>query len=250
MPLDDARVGFFDAYPRFQETSQTGPHLNRLNKRHQAIFETLPGLVKGLRVLDIASHDGRWSFAALKAGAASVVGVEPREHLVAHANETLAHYGCPPESYRFEQADIFDYLQASAEPFDAVLCLGFFYHTYRHPELMAQISRRRPRVLVIDSAVLPEPGPRCEVRLDRADQEYDAAQELSTWKGLTFAALPTADLLKMFIDHYGFSWVAADWRAIIDADGNREMVEPYDRGSRITLICHRRPEVSDGADAR
>ena len=75
-------MGFFNVYSRFLETSQTGASLNRLNRRHEAIFGSFPEIYVGARVLDIASHDGRWSFAALKAGAAHVIGVEPREHLI------------------------------------------------------------------------------------------------------------------------------------------------------------------------
>src|SRR5262249_22037325 len=85
--------GFFDESPRFYETSETSTHPGRLNLRHQAMFGDNLDVFEGARVLDIASHDGRWSFAALKAGAASVVGIEGRPELVANANETFEQYG-------------------------------------------------------------------------------------------------------------------------------------------------------------
>ena len=68
----------FDEFPRFYETSETFAYPNRLNLRHEAIFGENKEVFEGQRVLDIASHDGRWSFAALKAGATSVVGIEGR----------------------------------------------------------------------------------------------------------------------------------------------------------------------------
>jgi len=43
----------------------------------------------GARVLDIASHDGRWSLAALESGAAHVIGVAPRAEVGANGRETL-----------------------------------------------------------------------------------------------------------------------------------------------------------------
>ena len=56
---------FFDAYPRFYETSKTSASRGRLNLRYEAIFGENADVFRGARVLDIASHDGRWSLAAL-----------------------------------------------------------------------------------------------------------------------------------------------------------------------------------------
>ena len=70
---------FFDAFPRFYETSQTGDPRERINLRYEAIFAHNADVFQGARVLDIASHDGRWSLAALRTGAAEVIGIEARE---------------------------------------------------------------------------------------------------------------------------------------------------------------------------
>ena len=58
-------AGFFDQYPRFYDTSETFAYPSRLNLRHEAIFAENTDIFEGRRVLDIASHGGRWSFAAL-----------------------------------------------------------------------------------------------------------------------------------------------------------------------------------------
>jgi hypothetical protein len=60
--------GFFDQFPRFYESSETATHPGRLNLRHQAMIGDNLDIFEGAKVLDIASHDGRWSFAALQAG--------------------------------------------------------------------------------------------------------------------------------------------------------------------------------------
>ena len=111
-------MAFFDSYPRFFETSRTGAWANRLNKRHKAIFETIPTLFETKRVLDIASHDGRWSLAALQAGASDVVWIEARAHLIDNANENLRHYQCDSKRFRFIQDDIFHWLRNTDECFD------------------------------------------------------------------------------------------------------------------------------------
>src|SRR5215217_6564807 len=93
---------FFEDYPRFYSTGDAGIQSKpRLNVRYEAIFGENKDLFQGARVLDIASHDGRWSMAALACGAKSVVGIEARTDLVDHAVANLQHYGQDPGSFRF-----------------------------------------------------------------------------------------------------------------------------------------------------
>ena len=231
-------MGFFDSYPRFFETSNTGASPNRLNKRHEAIFETVPDLFVGTRVLDIASHDGRWSFAALKAGASDVVGVEPRAHLVNNANQTMQFYECDKRRFRFIQNDIFNWLQKAGERFDAVLCLGFFYHTYRHAEIMSLIKTCRPKVLVLDTVVHKAEGMLCLVGRELVAEEAHAMAEESSYQGMTYVAHPTLALVKDYLTNYGFSFIEVDWRSLIKSDDNTNCVEDYANGQRVTLICH------------
>lgn len=228
-------MGFFDDYDAFMETSKTGANANRLNKRHQAIFQTNPGIFEGARVLDIASHDGRWSFAALKSGAKHVTGVEPRQHLVQNASSTFKEYGIPDSSYTFERSDIFDYLRRSESPFDIVLCLGFLYHTYRHPELFSLIKRAAPMHLIIDSAVAKANSLVCVVRKDMADKEFEAAENETTFRGATYVATPSLTLVRDMLAHYEFEIQEVDWTSLVGSDvfGIRD----YAEGRRATLIC-------------
>ena len=76
-----ARGGFFADYPRFFETSVTDTRGRRMEYRHAALIAANRERIAGLRVLDLASHDGRWSFAALQAGATRVTGIEARPEL-------------------------------------------------------------------------------------------------------------------------------------------------------------------------
>ena len=65
---DDPR-GWFARYPRFLSSSRTDVRGRRMAYRHRALIERHASILDGARVLDLASHDGRWSFAALQAGA-------------------------------------------------------------------------------------------------------------------------------------------------------------------------------------
>jgi hypothetical protein len=61
-------MGFFDFLgdnPRYADSSLA---LNRLNQRHRFIVEAYADEIAGARVLDLACHDGRWSYALAAAG--------------------------------------------------------------------------------------------------------------------------------------------------------------------------------------
>lgn len=230
---------FFDNYPRFYETSKTGPVPNRLNKRYRAIFSSDPSIFGGARVLDISSHDGRWSFAALKTGASHVTGIEPREHLVQNSNETLTSLGYRRDrDFNFIQGDVFEVLETS-QRFDVVLCLGFFYHTYRHPELLKLINDCQPKAVIVDSQALKMEGKFCAVRADEIHNEHEAFAEYTSHKGRTFVAMPTVDLLKFFFELYDFSCEFVDWPKLL-ADGQTLGVKDYAEGQRVTMICRRK----------
>ena len=59
---------FAEDYPRFMEVSELVPRPERMNERYEALFAGNRDVFDGARVLDLASHDGRYSFAALKPG--------------------------------------------------------------------------------------------------------------------------------------------------------------------------------------
>lgn len=81
----DRKTGFFDRFPEFYDSGNATPADSiraRLNARYEAIIENNLRLIRGKRILDLGSHDGSWSFAAIEAGANHVLGVEPRPELV------------------------------------------------------------------------------------------------------------------------------------------------------------------------
>ena len=132
---------FFERHDRFFETSDVGTRLPdgtrspRLRYRHEAIIERNRALFPAARVLDLASHDGRWSLAALDAGASFVLGIEGRKHFVVASNENFAAYDVASNRYSFLQGDLPSAMTTLVPgSFEVILCLGFFYHTVRHYE--------------------------------------------------------------------------------------------------------------------
>jgi SAM-dependent methyltransferase len=229
--------GFFDDYPRFFETSETSPSRSRLNLRHRAIFEGRSDAFAGARVLDIASHDGRWSFAALQAGAAHVTGVEPRPDLVESAGETLASYGVATDRYRMICGDVFDVLGDEPLDVDVVLCLGFLYHTSRYTELLHGIAGLRPRHVVVDSQVSPRrTKPVVVLRLDRDERQREAYGDPFCPPGVTVVGDPSVPAIELLLDTYGFQVAdRVDWKRLAPAGAGG--IGDYLQGRRVTLHC-------------
>ena len=138
----------------FLRTSNTAAHPSRLNWRAEIILSRNQKAIKDKRILDLASHDGRFSWACLELGASHVTGVEGRRQLVESATENLIGLGYKPDNFTFIQGDIFDYLQEiETKEFDTVLCLGVFYHTVRQNELLNQMKRIQPAYFMLDTYV-------------------------------------------------------------------------------------------------
>jgi len=226
---------FFDDYPRFTQTSQTAADQTRLNLRHKAIIEANSDALTGARVLDIASHDGRWSFAALKAGAKHVTGVEAREHLVAHARSTFTEYGADAATYDLVRADVFRYLTQPPKV-DVVLCLGFLYHTLRYPELFHGIRATGARHLVVDTMVTKSKAAVIDVIADRTHVEANAVADEFSAGRKALAGFPSAAALDTMLGTYGYKLESRfDWDTIVPERPRRGAVRDYANGRRITV---------------
>jgi Methyltransferase domain len=239
-PVGSARARmFFDDFPRFYETSDTGADRGRLNLRYEAIFGDREETLQGARVIDIASHDGRWSFAALKTGAAEVVGIEAREELVRVARENVAHYGVDDSRLRFVAGDVFARLGQSVVEADVVLCLGYLYHTLRYNELMLRIRATNPRFLVIDTVVLPRrKRPFVKLRLDRNEPQRNAVADSYSYGDATVVGWPSLPALELLLGAYGFAVESyADWGSLLRDNPGLEDVSDYAQARRVTAWC-------------
>jgi len=145
---------FFDSFPEFYNSSNTVPFPNRLNNRYLALIESNKKIISNSSILDIASHDGRWSFAALKNGASNVIGIEAKENLVKNSRKNMGLYQIPKEKYHFITGDIFNEIQKiQPKTIDVVFCFGIFYHIMNHMLLLSEIKKLQPKYLLLDTVV-------------------------------------------------------------------------------------------------
>lgn len=231
---------FFEQFPRFYLTSATGLTAARVNLRYEAIFGENRDIFEGASVLDLASHDGRWSLAALATGARSVTGIEARPELVKAATENLAEYGYEADRVRFVTGDVHEVLNSEDFDADVVLCLGFLYHTLRYNELLHGLRRTNARYLIIDtfSPSMMGPVPGVNVLTEDAQEEGKAAADTYTHGPSVLVGCPNLLAIRTMLGAYGYRVERlSDWAGLLRDNPGADNCGDYANGKRITLRC-------------
>ncbi len=231
---------FFEGFPRFYLTSSTAPTTARLNLRYEAIFGENRNVFDGASVLDLASHDGRWSLAALATGARSVTGIEARPELVKAATENLGEYGYGADRVRFISGDVHEVLSTQDLEADVVLCLGFLYHTLRYNELLHGMRRTHARYLIIDtfSPYMMGPVPNVNVITEHADEEGKAAADTYSHGPSVLVGRPNLAAIRTMLEAYGYRVERlSDWAGLLRDNPGTDNCADYANGRRITVRC-------------
>ena len=246
---------FADDYPRFIELSEfteewedhrpdkrgAEEQRSRMNERYEALFASNKDIFDGARVLDLASHDGRYSFAALKTGAAHVTGVEVRQSLIDRAHEAFAFYDQPPETYRFVRGDIFEVLAEEKFDVDVVLCFGYLYHTYRHTELMYRLHHLAPRHLIVDTMVTLDTEQTLRLIREADVKDIRSAAQDAYSVGRVLVLRPSVPALEMLVRSYGFEIESMyDWQEKLAGRPHVLGVAGYAKGTRVSVRCRSR----------
>lgn len=233
---------FFDDHPEFLETSHTAATRGRLNLRHLAIIEENEDILRGRSVVDIASHDGRWSYAALEAGAEHVIGIEGRRSLVEHANRTFAAKGVPESRYRMVKGDVHRRMLRPDIEGDVVMCLGFLYHTARYVELMAGIRSTGAEYVIVDTRVIPDAeGAVVELRTERTAGQSLAVKDRFALDGRVLSAVPSEAAVVLMLEAAGYDVDhRTDWPALVARHPRVRAVGQYTNGTRVTFRAKKR----------
>ena len=209
-----AQSGFFDfleANPRYAGKRL---NLNRLNQRHEFLVRPYVAELAGAKVLDLASHDGRWSFALSSAGAASVVGIEGRADLI----EQFADYpeGDAKDRITLVNGDVYDELPKlieRGETFDVVAVYGLYYHLMDHYGLLKLIKQLAPGLVIIDSEFHLSDAPTIRLALESTDSHlnslaHEAEQEIAP------VGIPSGRAMELMAGTLGYAVEWADWDAL------------------------------------
>jgi hypothetical protein len=241
-------TNFFRDYRRFYSTGEAGiTSKPRLNLRYEAIIGENKDLFEGARVLDIASHDGRWSMAALACGAKSVVGIEARPDMVDHAVANLEHYGQDPDRFRFIAGDVHEVLASEELEVDVVLCLGFLYHTLRFNELLHGIRRTGAQHLVLDTQAhrMMDPEPKVLLHTELSELKGAAKADAYSVGDSVLTGRPNLEAIKLMLGYYGYEVERfSDWPRLLADNPEVKACRDYAIGRRITLRCRKTDDDS------
>jgi hypothetical protein len=144
MTTDTAKIFelFSDGQQRFED---------RLNERHKRIIDANIDAIADKTVIDLAASNGRWSYAAIRAGAKNVLSIEGRPDRADQAREYFDQLGVA-DRIDADTGDMYAWLQSKSKvDVDTVFCLGIFYHVMDHYMLIRLIADLRPRSIIIDS---------------------------------------------------------------------------------------------------
>ena len=215
-------------------TRPSAAYVETIRARHlfNVFVEQNSSLFENARVLDFPSIDGRWGLAALDAGAAYVVGVEPVPRLAARATTTFVEYGVSQDLYEFINADVYASLEGfEPETFDLITCVRFF-ERFDLRRVFRELHRLRPRFVILDTAIAPGRGPILRFALRMPEISGSNAARYASVGNLV--ATPSQDLIAFMCNCYGFQCHNIDWHTlgITDWIGIHE----YERGQRRTFL--------------
>lgn len=127
-------------------------HYECLNGRVDTLLARHGDVIQDCRVLDLASHMGTLSYAALQLGARHVHGVDTEDAMVRKGEDLFNRMKVSPDAYRFEVKDVFEFLEA-CEPdrFDTVLCFGLLYYVMEPLRLLKLMARVARQCILLDT---------------------------------------------------------------------------------------------------
>jgi len=204
-------VGFFEFVAGLSYYADRRNAAARLNQRHHFLIEAFQGEIADARVLDLAAHDGRWSYAFAAAGAREVVAIEARAEMIGR----FADYPDPRLKARVEmrQGDIFEALAAEAAAgahYDVVAVFGILYHVMDHFRLFQLLHPLTPRLIIVDSLFLGDAGAVIRLVKERTDKVLNAAPQISGQRNAV-KGIVSFRAMAMIAEVLGYSIEWSDW---------------------------------------
>lgn len=208
----------------------------RLAQRHRLIIDPFVEQIKGARVLDLAAHDGRWSYALANAGAAEVIGVEARQELI----ERFAHFPKTEAASRVKLIcnDLFAELEAriaARERFDVVALYGIFYHVMDHFRLLSLITQLNPKLVIVDSEFIKADNAIIQVLKEEISNPLNAVSDV---EGVTHTVvgIPSQRAMEFMADalKLELTWVDHDFILGADREGMKDYYRP---GRKSRFAC-------------
>ena len=233
-------MGFFDFIDTIEGYDKDDRPVPRMNARHAMIVMPFVDEITGARVLDLAAHDGRWSYALAGAGAAHVVGVEARPELIAR----FPTFPDPELRARVELRcnDLYDEVDAEIErgtTYDVIAVYGILYHLMDHFRLFQALRKLKPKLVIVDSEFMRRNNPMIQLVRERTDNVLNAAPQIEGQE-VAVKGVPSFRAMEVIAEalNYRIDWI--DWDAV--PEDRRTGVRDYYRTTEMRrATCALRP---------
>lgn len=205
-----------------------------LNARVNNLLVKNLDAIKGKRVLDMASHIGTFSYAALQLGADFIQGVDTEKRTVLKCRELFEAQKVDRQRYKFEIRDAFDLLESSPEnSWDTILCLGMLYYTTEPLRLLKLMQKAARDCILLDTFTasyaaiqgkdalgiypLIKDGtlelPILIISRTQADKkDYQLPESFDhNGKQLSLTTFPTQSLLEIWFESLNMNFQLIDW---------------------------------------
>lgn len=207
-------MGFFDFLTDMDLYEDNQNIALRMNARHAFLIEPFKEEIKGARVFDIASHDGRWAYAFAAAGAKEVVGVEARQNLI----DEFVGYPDADVRNRVELRcnDLFKELEkevSNGETYDVVGVFGILYHIMDHFRLLQLVKALQPKLIIVDSEFMDRGWPMIQMQRERTFNILNAAPQFEGQE-YTMVGYPSFKALDSMADVLGYDVIWLDWDSV------------------------------------
>jgi predicted RNA methylase len=118
--------------------------------------KSLEFMLADQHVLDLASHTGESSICCSEYGAKTVIGVEPREHLVQQSIKLAKSLNFDNVDYVTGDACNKDQMIGFLKNVDTVVTFGMFYHIADHNLLLQTICESKAKHIILETEFGPE----------------------------------------------------------------------------------------------
>ena len=209
--------------------------------RHLGIIRENEDVLRGSSVVDIASHDGRWAYAAYDAGATHVTGIEGRQELIDNAIENFDDLGVPRDTNRFIQGDAHGKLlgHEARRRRDVPRVLN---HTSRYTELFKGIKSTQAEHVIVDTRVLKDVDrPLVEFRAEGTGHQAKAVRDRYTMSRRVLSSVPAEQAVVLMLDVAGYEVEHRTDRNLLLAERPRApRIAHYTNGTRVTFRCRKK----------
>lgn len=228
----------------FSFLSQTDAYsdrqIARLDLRKSFIVDAFAEDIAGARVLDIAAHDGRWSYALAAAGARRVIGIEGRADLI-------ARYDRFPDTpfkdrVKLRSGDLYDGLDrlvARGQRFDVVALYGIFYHVMDHMRLLDRVRALGPRLVIIDSEFVQAPNLMIQILREATHKDVNAIAR-HAGQEVTLVGVPSMRAMEAMAEVQGYDCRWSDW-LVLPKDQHAIAFDYFRKGPKRRMTCALRP---------